>query len=289
MPRRRYQRASLVRPLQALMRMSYAAAAGAYPESPSAMTLWRFVQAQQPPIGTARPGDGTCLVDATYIPGDGPRGQLPVGLAHMIRRSAPRHGRAALRHRVVAVVAGREELLRPALARQDIDTLVHDGRIEMGRVAKRVGRCRWHVPHRIHRTLHEDGITGVLNRRLTQQVAQLVYEDELTSGKRIRLTRWATQYRRELPATTSHLLRASDELLLPYRYPDAFEVVATSPIEREMREVNRRMENGSHWSVAGAEAFLKHHQIARYEPERYLAWVKSPKTNGAHKPNVSQT
>lgn len=279
-PRRRYQRWSLLRPLRALIDMSYARAAKCFPESLSPMTLWRFVQRHQPPLHRAAPDDGTCVLDATLIPGNGPRGQLAIGVAHMIRRSEPRYGRPALQRRVVAAVAGAEKQLVAALRGQKIDTLLHDGRIEMRRVARRPARCRWHVPHMVETyTLFRDGIKGRMRKRIGDELRKLIYSLRDPDTAAAELRAWTDTYFTSEHVTWRYLRRAMPELLRPLQYPDDYTVVSTSPLEREMREINRRMENGSYWSVSGAQSFLMHYQIARYDPERYRSWLTGPSKN----------
>lgn len=289
-PRRRYQPAALLRPVRAALDVSYARASQIYPESPSAMTLWRFIQRAQPPLEQVDPAEGTCVVDATLIPGDGPRGQMPVGVAHVVSRGAPHYGRATLKRRVVATVAGREEKLRTALQDQDVDTLLHDGRIQMRDVARRPARCRWHVPHMLRKYwLYQDGIKGARNRAITDTVSRMLYSMRDAEAAKTKLTDWIHDEWEVIPNTARHLLRSVTELIEPLIAPEAFTVVTTAPAEREMREINRRMENGSRWSVAGAEAFLRHHQVARHDPARYRRWLIDNKTNGARNPDVSQT
>jgi hypothetical protein len=50
--------------------------------------------------------------------------------------------------------------------------------------------------------------------------------------------------------------------------PEAFVVQTTAPAEREMRELNRRFENGGQWTQAGAENLLRWHQIYRHAPKQ---------------------
>lgn len=214
--RRRYHPRSLHRPLLALRDMSYARAGRAYPESPSPMTLWRFVQQHRPPLERARPEDGTCVLDATMIPGDGPRGQMPVGVAHMIRRGESVYGRPTLRRRVVAVVAGREEKLRPALRGQRIDTLLHDGRIEMRHVAKRPARCRWHIPHMVEGyTLMQDRILGAKRKELGAEFRRLIFSLKEPTAGRKRLKDWLDIHFTPDHTTWRFVRRAIPELFRP--------------------------------------------------------------------------
>lgn len=290
-PRRRYQGASLLRPLHALLKVSYASASRLYPESPSPMTLWRFVQRHQPPLRSASPKDGTCVVDHTYIPGDGPRGQMPIGVAHTVNRGPDRYGRATLRRGVVAAFVGGESRMRSALRRQNIDTLLHDGALSMRGIAQRPARCRWHVPYTVeNHTLYKDGIKGERRKELAEELRELVYKTDQPRYYAGRIFAWLDLLDFDETSLTRRFLeRAVPSLLRPLREPQAYTVVSTSPIEREMREVNRRMENGSHWSEAGAENFLQHHQVQRHEPRRYTNWIKTTATGGAQKQKVSQT
>jgi len=58
--------------------------------------------------------------------------------------------------------------------------------------------------------------------------------------------------------------------------PEAFTVETTAPVEREMRELNRRFENGGQWTQAGAENLLRWHQVYRHAPEQWAEWFTDP-------------
>lgn len=58
--------------------------------------------------------------------------------------------------------------------------------------------------------------------------------------------------------------------------PEAFTVETTAPAEREMRELNRRFENGGQWTQAGAENLLRWHQIYRHAPKQWAEWFTDP-------------
>ena len=50
--------------------------------------------------------------------------------------------------------------------------------------------------------------------------------------------------------------------------------------EREIREMNRRFENGGQWSKDGAGRLLTHVQMYRHEPTAYTEWIKTTTETG---------
>lgn len=52
-----------------------------------------------------------------------------------------------------------------------------------------------------------------------------------------------------------------------------FTVETTAPAEREMRELNRRFENGRQWTRSGAENPVQWHQVYRHDSKRWSRWL----------------
>ena len=295
--RRRYGRQALKRPMEATLESSYRRGAEAYPESPSASTLWRWVQEQSPeesralsdpessdPESNVVPWPaGTCVADSTPIQAreaSSGRKQTShsLSIAHLVEPGPDGPGgRSALCRHPVAVRVGSETRLRADLRSVPIRSLVTDGKMEVSGAAPLVGRCRWHLPRSIRYELYNDDVSGDFNERLTDSLRSLVHEG-FPNGVAARkaLTRWAAACRLVAPQSATTVERAADAIGIYADRPEAFTVQTTAPAEREMRELNRRFENGGQWTRAGAENLLRWHQIYRHAPEQWAEWFTDP-------------
>lgn len=301
--RRRYAQRALQRPIEATVETSYRRGAEAYPESPSASTLWRCVQQEQPlqtepppaepssaepssaepatkrPSASQRPDSapipGTCVADATRIPAREEDGQHSLSIAHAVRPdpSGGPGGRPALRREPVAARVGSETRIRDALEDAPIQALITDGKMEVASAAQRTARCRWHLPRSVRFLLYEDEVTGSRNEALTDSVRSVAYADYATGhAARAALTRWAAVCRLLAPRAATTVERAASGIVPYAEAPEAFCVESTAPAEREMRELNRRFENGGQWTQTGAENLLQWHQVYRHAPKRWARW-----------------
>jgi hypothetical protein len=107
-------------------------------------------------------------------------------------------------------------------------------------------------------------------------VRELAYTDYANPiAAQATLTRWAA-VRRQVAPQAVHVERAAP-LVGVYARSDPppvseFAVQTTAPVEREIRELNRRFENGGQWTRSGAENLLQWHQIYRHDLERWARW-----------------
>ena len=317
---RRYGWEGLRRPMEATVETSYRRGEEAYPESPSASTLWRRVQEHQPALeGSFLEGSfleenppeenppeenppeegrrtdsagvgavgGTCVADATRIPAceedQDRQAHHSLSIAHAVRpdpEGGP-GGRPALKREPVAARVGSETRLRDALEERPIQTLITDGKMEVSSTAARTGRCRWHLPRSVRYLLYNDEVTGERNEALTDSIREVVHA-EYPNGHAAEaaLTRWSAVCRLLAPQAATAVERAASGIAVYAEVPDAFTVESTAPAEREMRELNRRFENGGQWTRPGAENLLQYHQIYRHAPERWVQWFTAPDPPG---------
>jgi len=299
---RRYGREALRRPMEAALETSYRRGAEACPESPSASTLWRRVQEQSPEGSRALPETGsgvpwlsaTCVADSTPIPArkasEGRKqASHSLSIAHLVEpdpEGGP-GGRPALQRHPVAARVGSETRLRADLRSVPIRSLITDGKMEVGGAAPFVGRCRWHLPRSIRQELYNDDVGGDFNERLTDSLRSLVHEG-FSNGVAAReaLTRWAAACRLVAPQSATTVERAAPAIAIYDDRPEAFTVETTAPAEREMRELNRRFENGGQWSRSGAENLLRWHQVYRHAPAQWTDWFDRKRPT--EEPTVSQ-
>jgi YgiT-type zinc finger domain-containing protein len=284
-----YGQEALRRPIEATMETSYRRGAEAYPESPSERTLWRIVNEGPPPTEEEEPLDAdaeavkaperTCVADATRIPAREENAQHSLSIAHVVEpdRTGGAGGRPALKRQPVAGRVGSETRLREALSKVSVSTLVTDGQMDVSDVADRCGRCRWHLPRSVRHLLPGGDVSGDRNQQLTGEVRELAYTDYANPiAAQTTLTRWAAARRQEAPQAAGHVERAAPQIGVYARTdppPSAgFAVETTAPVEREMRELNRRFENGGQQARSGAENLLQWHQIYRHDQERWTSW-----------------
>jgi len=196
----------------------------------------------------------TVLVDATKVKAGRKQRGEPVYLAVTAARGPEKHGRPTCIKRLVHLHVGDATPVKKRL--QDImpDYLVHDGGEDLADCAKHVQRCRWHLTHQLKhylwldriprdfRPAFQDGIRSILADRKEGQTRYKRFTDNLMALG--------------LKKTASHLQGAADEAF-SYIKEQCFAYIDTSPLEREMRELNRRADIGARWSPKGLENVLK--------------------------------
>lgn len=277
-PRSKYLGPALVRPLAAVCEVSYRRGAEAYPESPSAMTLWRRVMDHQPSLPRGpQQAEEVCVVDATGIPGREADQQHALGIAHQVRPGGFLYNRPVLERRPIGAICGEEHDLRGLLLRQDIDWVIHDGAMDLEPFVEHPVRCRWHIGHAVGKgMLYRDGITGEKNKQITKELIDLLHDpgeeaDELAS----QLRSWADRHREKAPKSARHVEKAIEGLTEPIKAEKDLPVRTTSPAEREIRELNRRFENGGQWTKEGARRLLTHVQMYRHRRTEYTHWIRT--------------
>lgn len=256
--------------LDRVLQVSYQKAAEAAEQGPSAASLHRMVQGQEPPEPQLAP-DQTVVVDGTQVPGWRSGGQISLSLAHQLgpdrghdQQRPPRRQR-----QVVAATGGREAAVTEALDPLRIRSLVHDGNLALDDQADHVGRCRWHVPYTVRHLLYRDQIKGTDNTTRTNTLrGALIGREGDPKGLARRLKNWMAD-NADAPIACRHVQASLDGLLEVAAHPEAFTVQTTSHLEREMVELNKRFENGGGWTAQGAQNLLWLHQLNRFEPDKY--------------------
>lgn len=249
--------------LRRVVDMSYQKAADVDPRGPSAGKLHRLVQQIEPPDE----GDSvqTAVVDATEVPGWRSSKQLSLSLAHHIapatKQQDPSKRPPRRKRRLLAVAAGSEADIKPQLGSLDIQGLVHDGKLDLSSSATHVGRCRWHIPYTVRYLLYKDGIKGKDNKNRVESLRERIWDSQGIDG-------WLTS-NSDARAACTHVKASLDGLHEMEDHPQDFTVQTTSHVEREMKELNKRFENGGGWTPAGAENLLWLHQLNRFEPKRF--------------------
>jgi hypothetical protein len=224
------------------------------------------------------------VADATRIPAREEKAQHSLSIAHAVKadKTGGPGGRPSLDRQCVAARVGSETRLREALNEVPVSTLVTDGQMEVSSVAEKAGRCRWHLPRSVRYLLYNDNVSGEKNQKLTSEVRDLAHTDCANPvAAEAALTRWAAVRRQVAPQAAGHVERAAPQIAVYAMAPPPstnFTVETTAPAEREMRELNRRFENGGQWTrsreseIPSAENLLQWHQVYRHDSKRWAQW-----------------
>jgi len=244
-----------------VIRTTYAKAAELLEHGPGPKTIWRYVTNLIPDCLDDGAGHSPVVVDGTQVPKWRKSGQRVVSIAHGLSQNSDDWNR-----QVVGTAFGEEVDIKSVLGDVEPSDLIHDGRLDLDGVAESTRRCRWHVPHSVRQLLYQDGITGKTNRFLVDQLEELVWDDGSDeSNYRVQLIHWARRYEAYAPHAAAHVRHAVEGLVKTRRH----ELQTTSLAEREMKEINKRLENGGGWTDHGGKAMIQHHQMLRHEPEEW--------------------
>lgn len=218
------------------------------------------------------PQSEVLLGDGTKIPSGG-RSRLgeDVRIGFQLCGREEVHGRSRAQLRVVGVGLGlgswAEALpaeLKPALVVTDAEpalcALVRERYAEA-----RHQLCEWHVAYTLEWSLIEDRVPAKKRKGVRRLLMRILFRKTTQARKRRRyerFTRWIGKISR---TAQKQLQQASASIL----YEEASRERTTSLVERQMREVNRRMELGVRWSDRGALNLLRLRLAQQHNPDDY--------------------
>lgn len=236
-------------------------------------TLHRWVQARAQQLQlSADPQSTVLLGDGTKIPSGG-RSRLgeDVRIGFQLVGRAEEGGRTRAQLRVVGVGIGRgswaeafAETLKPTLVVTDAEAGLREF-VRERYAAARHQLCEWHVAYTLDWSLIEDRVAAKRRKGLKRLLVRILFRETTQARKRRRYERFTRWIGRISPTAQKQLQQASAWLL--YEEPSAERT--TSLAERQMREVNRRMEIGARWSDSGALNLLRLRLAQQHNPDDY--------------------
>lgn len=197
----------------------------------------------------------TVLTDSTKVKAGIKERGASVHMAITAKPGPVVAGRPTIRKELVHLHVGDSEPLLDHLGAIRPQRIVHDGDTDFSGCADSVQRCRWHLVHQLKHYLWQDDIPhedrGIYQSRLK----------DILFGEWSTAPRMLENFIKDLEATdcttsAEHLRNARSETFT-YRTDKNFTYSTTTPIEREMRELNRRADVGVRWSERGIENVLK--------------------------------
>ena len=210
-------------------------------------------KAEQIQFETPDPGQ-TVLVDSTKVKAGAKQRGVPVHLAITVEPGSKVAGRKTINKKLLHLHVGSVTPLRTRLKELAPQFLVHDGGENYTGCAKHIQRCDWHLVHQLKHYLWQDGLP-LSERGYYQDCLRSILWDSKT-GKRHYAQFAADLAQFGFRNAANHLQRAKSEAFTWVK-DEGFSFTTTSPLEREMRELNRRADVGTRWSVQGIENVLK--------------------------------
>lgn len=132
--------------------------------------------------------------------------------------------------------------------------------------------CEWHVVYTLDWSLIEDGVKVKQRRAWQHELNAILFDARTPEQKRQRYTELTERIGKESPRAQKQLRAAADLIL--YEEPSVERT--TSLAERQMREINRRIENGARWSAPGALHLTKLRLARMHNPEDYdRLWMRN--------------
>lgn len=236
----------------------------------SASTLHGFVQSQAAQVQLTPSAESTCLLaDGTKVPA-GERAhqeELRLGFQLLGRRREAGRTRAALR--LVGLEAGLGSWPRVLRSDCPAEVVVTDAeaslpaQVRQAHPEARHQWCEWHVGHTLGWSLWEDGARVGERRRLQKELAGILWSRRRSQGAKRRLY---DRFLRRMPARTRKQLERARPYLL-FDPPSAERT--TSLVERQMREINRRVDVGARWSVGGVRNLMLLSMTKQHNPDDY--------------------
>jgi len=177
---------------------------------------------------------------------------------HLAITAIPRYslqGRPRMHKQFMFLQTGEADVIKEQLKSLKAKAIVHDGDMDLTGCADYIQRCLWHLPHQLGHFLWQDGLGIEAKKPYIKELINTLHhsvsvETMLQGYSKIINELKEKKYYHSLV----HLQNAKKEITIAKEqglpYP------TTSPVEREMREINRRADVGTRWSVPGIENLL---------------------------------
>jgi hypothetical protein len=186
-------------------------------------------------------GGKTVLVDSTKVKSGKKRRGSSVHLAITAQKGPKLAGRPSIEKRLLHLHVGGSGKLRKRVKGIGVENLVHDGFENFAGCATNVQRCSWHLVHQLKYYLRQDGVPFGSRPFYQNSLKRVLWHPD-NGPQKLRAAR--------------HLSNAEHEAFTWVNH-SGFTYMTTSPLEREMRELNRRADVGVRWSDKGIESVLK--------------------------------
>lgn len=213
----------------------------------------------------------TVIADGTKIPAGEKAQGTEIRTGFQIVEKGQEHGRPCNTLRLVGVGMGSgswkqalPQALSPARVVSDADPALRVYVRECFPEARHQ-LCEWHVLYSLEWSLINDKIAWAERRVWKDELNQILFDCRRQARKRERYQDFAERIAKVSPKAKQQLEAVFSQILYEEPSPERTNSLA----ERQMREINRRMENGSRWSEEGAKSLVLLRLAQRHNPDDY--------------------
>ena len=205
---------------------------------------------------TASARDQVVYVDSTKVKAGSKKRGVSIHLAVTAEPGRPIGNRATMRKRLLFLKTGTANKIKTSLKSLKAKGIVHDGDMDLTACAPLVQRCLWHLPHQLRHFLWQDGLPFNARKHYVSELIEILHLCTLPSFfMKLRYRSFLHELKQNrLINSYTHLLNAEHELTTSR--DNRFHYHTTAPVERLMREINRRVDIGVRWSIPGVENLL---------------------------------
>lgn len=225
--------------------------------SPSTMTIRKEIDRQADRI-RAKPvsASGEVIYDDSTKVKAGPKERgVSIHLAVTAKPGKIIGRRNTMIKRLLFLKTGKAKTIKETLKSLNAKGLVHDGDMDLTGCAPFIQRCLWHLGHQLKHFLWLDGVSHQEKEPYVKELIDILFGSRTTQLMKERYQSFLEKLRTgQLLNSFGHLKNAQNEIATSKE--NGFDYHTTSPVEREMREINRRADIGVRWSVKGIENLL---------------------------------
>ena len=225
--------------------------------SPSPMTIRKEIDRQADRI-RAKPvsASGEIVYDDSTKVKAGPKERgVSIHLAVTTKPGKMIGKRNTTIKRLLFLRTGKAKTIKETLKSLDAKGIVHDGDMDLTGCAPLIQRCLWHLVHQLKHFLWLDGLPHRQKEPYVKELIDILFRSRTTQIMKERYQGFLEKLRiGQLLNSFGHLKNAENEIATSRE--NGFDYHTTSPVEREMREINRRADIGVRWSVPGIENLL---------------------------------
>ena len=159
------------------------------------------------------------------------------------------------RKRLLFLRTGSAQQIKKSLAALKARGIVHDGDMDLSGCARFLQRCLWHLAHQLKHFLWQDGLPFEARGPYVKELIFILHQSPSVRTMKKQYQSFVQKLSTHgLVQSAGHLQNAESEMATFREH--GIVGSTTSPVEREMREINRRADIGVRWSVPGIENLL---------------------------------
>ena len=164
-------------------------------------------------------------------------------------------GRNRMKKRLMFLRTGDRHSIKKSLKDLNAEGIIHDGDMNLSDCAPKTQRCLWHLTHQLKHFLWLDGVKLADRKPYAEELIDILHQSPSTDIMKSRYRDFINKLdRNNFTRSCTHLKHAESQISISKE--NCFDYHTTSPVEREMREINRRADVGARWSVPGVENLL---------------------------------